>query len=150
SSTSPRRQSNVSGAWPKLGYTGHSGKESPMTPEQWQQVKDLFHAALERAPSQRAPFLVDACAGETELHREVASLLAAHEDAGSFIEAPVVAPAAAWLTDEPDDPSIGRHLGPYQILQAIGHGGMGTVYLARRADDQYQKQVAIKLVKRGL
>jgi serine/threonine protein kinase/tetratricopeptide (TPR) repeat protein len=121
-----------------------------MTPEQWQQVKGLFHAALERAPSQRAQFLAEVCAGDVGLHQEVASLLAAHEDAGSFIEAPAVAEATAWLADVSDDPLLGRRLGPYQILQALGHGGMGTVYLARRADDQYQKQVAIKLVKRGL
>jgi serine/threonine protein kinase/tetratricopeptide (TPR) repeat protein len=122
-----------------------------MTPEQWQQVKGLFHAALERDPSHRAQFLADACAGDVTLHQEVASLLASYEDAGSFIEAPVVAGGAvAWLAAVPDDPLIGRHLGPYQILHALGHGGMGTVYLARRADDQYQKQVAIKLVKRSL
>ena len=59
-----------------------------MTPEQWQHVKALFHAVLECAPAQRSTFLVEACAGDVTLHKEVESLLAAHEQAGSFIEAP--------------------------------------------------------------
>jgi eukaryotic-like serine/threonine-protein kinase len=84
------------------------------------------------------------------LQREVESLLASHEQAGSFIEAPAFEEAAQLLADEPDNAIIRRQIGPYQVIHAIGHGGMGAVYLAARADDQYQKQVAIKLVKRGI
>jgi non-specific serine/threonine protein kinase/serine/threonine-protein kinase len=121
-----------------------------MTPDQWQQVKALWQAALERAPHQRAAFLAEACAGDGALQREVASLLASYEQAGSFIEAPAVAGAAPWLADEQDPAVVGQLIGSYKVIRALGHGGMGTVYLAVRADDHYRKRVAIKLVTPGM
>jgi serine/threonine protein kinase len=121
-----------------------------MTPDQWQRIQELFHAALERDPSQRAQVLAEACAGDAVLHQEVASLLAAHEQAGSFIEAPAFAGTEAWLVDAPAQAVVGRQIGPYQVVRQLGAGGMGAVYLAVRADDHYHKQVAIKLVKPGV
>ena len=121
-----------------------------MTPEQWQQVKVLFHAALEHDPRQRAQFLADACAGDVLLQHEVESLLAAHEHAGSFIETPALMGKEAWLADTPAQAIVGRQIGPYQVVRQLGAGGMGVVYLAVRADDHYHKQVAIKLVTPGL
>ena len=83
-----------------------------MTSDQWQQVKALFHAALECEPKQRAEFLAAACDGDMSLQREVESLLASHEQAGSFIEAPAFEEAAQLLADEPDNAIIGRQIGP--------------------------------------
>jgi|GEM_PF-3025036 len=67
-----------------------------MTPERWQRVREIFQSALEREPSQRAAFLAGACAGDEALRRQVDSLIASHEQAENFIEAPVFEKAAAW------------------------------------------------------
>jgi eukaryotic-like serine/threonine-protein kinase len=78
-------------------------------------------------------------AGDPELGTELERLLASHEKLGSFLEAE---PAA--LAPPPD------RIGPYELLREIGHGGMGTVYLAARADDEYRQRVALKLIRRGM
>jgi len=78
-------------------------------------------------------------AGDAELGTELEKLLASHEKAGSFLQAGV-APVAL---------PPGR-IGPYELLREIGHGGMGTVYLAARADDEYRQTVALKLIRRGM
>ena len=121
-----------------------------MTPERWRQVDAIFQAAIEQAASRRAAFLAEACGGDAELRREVDALLASHEQADSFIETPAADWAAEALVDEAAAAMIGRRIGPYKITHEIGHGGMGAVYLAVRADEAYHKQVAIKLVKRGM
>jgi len=115
-----------------------------------QTVEEIFHAALELEPLEVAAFLDRKCAGDESLRREVEALLAAHREAGTFIEAPVVRFDAGAFDDEPADRWIGQSIGHYQITKQIGSGGMGVVYLARRADQQYEKLVAIKLIKRGM
>jgi non-specific serine/threonine protein kinase/serine/threonine-protein kinase len=117
-----------------------------MTPERWQQVKELFNAAMECETGLRAAFLDQSCAGDQELRAEVEALLAEEEKLGSFIAAPV-AQAAPKLGQNDQE---GRRIGPYRIVREIGHGGMGTVFLAVRDDDQFKKQVAIKLIRHGL
>lgn len=121
-----------------------------MTPEQAQRVQAVFEAALEVHPAERAVFLDTACGDEAWLKQEVASLLAALDEAGSFIEAPAVIEAPEVFTDERAESMIGRRIGAYQIIGAIGQGGMGAVYLAARADEHFQKRVALKVLKRGL
>ena len=110
-------------------------------------MKAILADALERPAAQRAAFLDEACAGDAVLRAEVASLLAAEADAGDFIETPVrpvVAP------EDASDPFEGRALGAYVIERRIGHGGMGTVYLAHRADQHFEQRVAIKMLRRGM
>jgi len=114
-----------------------------MTPEQWQRIDQLFDAALEFEPHNRAAFLDTACAEDAELRREVASLLAATEASGDFIEQPLM------TADDEALSLAGQTLGPYRLLREIGRGGMGVVYLAVRADDEFNQQVAIKLVQPG-
>ena len=110
-----------------------------MTPEQWQQVKAVLAAALERAPGERADYLNQACVEES-MRLEVESLLAAHEEAGrSFLEFP---------GSEAEILAIGTRLGPYEILSLLGEGGMGTVYKAR--DSRLERFVAIKLLRADL
>lgn len=107
-----------------------------MTPERWQEVKNLLAAALERAPEERSSYLDKACS-EPALRREVESLLAAHDqDDGSFIERIAVG------TSEPLKP--GDKIGPYEILARIGAGGMGEVYRAH--DLKLKRDVAIKII----
>jgi eukaryotic-like serine/threonine-protein kinase len=121
-----------------------------MTPERYQQVKELFQSALEREGSQWKRFLDEACAGDPSLREEVESLLTSHEQAPSFIESSALEIVSKVLPDQPDKQMVGQRIGPYKVIREIAHGGMGAVYLAFRADDEYQKQVAIKLIKRGM
>jgi serine/threonine protein kinase/Flp pilus assembly protein TadD len=121
-----------------------------MTAEQWEKIKELFEAALERDGSQRAAFLDGACASDPSLRAEIEALIASHEQAGSFMAEPALEPGTKLFADDGAESLVGRRIGPYKILREIGQGGMGTVYLAARADDEYQKQVAIKIVKRGM
>jgi len=106
--------------------------------DRWRRAKDLFGSALEREPGQRGAFLAQACGGDETLRQEIESLVAAHEEAGTTVG------AAAG------DSLSGRRIGPYQLMRRIGQGGMAMVYLATRADDQYKKRVAIKLILPGL
>jgi eukaryotic-like serine/threonine-protein kinase len=121
-----------------------------MTPERWQKVEELFHLSLEREASQRTAFLDEACAGDPDLRGKVESLLAYDEQESGFLKTPASELRGDWLNEDQPVPLVGRHIGPYQVTREIGRGGMGAVYLAVRADDQYQKQVAIKLIKRGM
>ena len=121
-----------------------------MTPDRWRQVEEIFQAALEQDPKQRPDFLDRACAGDASLLSEVESLIKSHEQAKSFIESPLLEEQTRILVDLPHQPDVSRLIGPYKIIREIGNGGMGTVFLASRADDQYRKAVAIKLIRRGM
>ncbi|HKV08466.1 MAG TPA: serine/threonine-protein kinase [Thermoanaerobaculia bacterium] len=117
-----------------------------MTPERWQEVKAVLDGALERAPSERAAFVAAACGEDEELRQEVDSLLDTEAEVGEFLSEPVFATLSGGL----DGLEEGRRIGPYRIVREIGRGGMGQVYLAVRADDEYEKQVAVKVVGWGL
>ncbi len=117
-----------------------------MNGSRWQRAKELFGSALERGPAERSAFLADACGEDEALRQEVESLLKAHQDsATTFIGAHPYDDEA-----ELEDPFCGRRIGAYQLVRRLGRGGMATVYLAIRADDQYKKQVAIKLMPHGV
>jgi len=116
----------------------------------WEQVKQIFHTALEEPAQKRRQYLQEACAGDQALLAEVERLLANDRLAGDFMEELAAGDAANALIREHSRASEGKQIGPYRLLREIGQGGMGTVYLAERADAQYQKQVAIKLVRPGL
>ena len=123
-----------------------------MSSERWQQLEEIFQTALDLAPEDRAPYIAEACAGDEELRRQAEALLAQYTEAGNFLDAPVYertgVQALAALID--DDPVIGQRIGAYKVVKQIGRGGMGAVYLAERADNAFQKRVAIKLIKRGM
>jgi eukaryotic-like serine/threonine-protein kinase len=122
-----------------------------MTPPRLERVEEIFHAALECEPDQLSAFLGKACAGDEALLGKVEQLLAAHRQAGSFIDNPLANVAHSNIPDDQESDSlIGQTIGHYKISKRIGVGGMGAVYLAERADQQYEKQVAIKLIKRGM
>lgn len=127
-----------------MAASGNEPRRASVTPERWQQVKDLLAQALEVEPAYRPAFLDQTCADDPDLRSEIEALLAANTDA-EFLNQPV-----AYTLREPLAPTrIGRRIGAYQIVEEIGEGGMGEVYRAFRADDQYRKEVAIKLVRAG-
>jgi eukaryotic-like serine/threonine-protein kinase len=109
--------------------------------ERWRQIELLFQEALQHDPAERDAYVRDACQGDTELQREVGSLLANHKEATGF--EPWAAAAAAQLIDGSASLKAGQHLGPYEILAPIGKGGMGEVYKAR--DTRLKREVAIKI-----
>jgi len=121
-----------------------------LTPERWQQLKQIFGIAIERAPQERAAYLDQACANDSALRTEIEFLLASHDHAEEFIEAPRFEDAMTVILDAPVERIEGRRIGSYQLMRELGCGGMGTVYLAHRADDEYRKLVAIKVVRRGM
>lgn len=121
-----------------------------MTPEQWQQVKETLEEALAQTAAERPAFLARIGREHADVAREVESLLAAHDCAGSFMATPALAGAeASSLLEQRNRPSkwAGRRVGPYLLVHEIGHGGMGAVYLGTRADDAYEKRVAIKVIR---
>jgi serine/threonine protein kinase/tetratricopeptide (TPR) repeat protein len=117
-----------------------------VTPERWQKIKELFLAASERSPKDRAGFLNQACGADESLRAEVESLLAAESKPpeSALLNTSAMRPLAAQVMP---DLMVGRRAGAYQLVQRIGAGGMAAVYLAVRADDHYQKQVAVKVVR---
>src|SRR5258708_310731 len=118
-----------------------------MEPERWRKIEDLFQTALDCEPERRSAFLESACRDDRWLREEVESLLASYEK-GGFTEAPGFQDAVRLL--EKHHSLAGRRIGPYRVIREIGHGGMGAVYLAARADEAFHKEVAIKVIKRGL
>jgi tetratricopeptide (TPR) repeat protein len=111
----------------------------------WQEVDRIFAAVLERPAAERPEILGAACAGDPALRQEVEQLLAADERIGSFLELPAGELLGLMLPG-----GEGGRVGPYRLLRPIGSGGMGTVYLARRDDEQYERLVAVKVLRWGL
>ena len=121
-----------------------------MTPERWQQVKELLGTALELDPDKRPGYLDQACGNDASLRNDLERLLVAEQKAGpEFLSDSVILRELTLKLPKRADAWIGRRLGPYQIVEEISAGGMGEVYRAVRADEEYRKQVAIKLVRSG-
>lgn len=120
-----------------------------MTPAKWQKVKEILGGALALDESARASFVAGRCDNDETLFNEVSELLRSHTESDSLYEVPFVKPIIP-LEDTVFPSRIGQTIGPYKILSEIGRGGMGTVYLASRADDEFRRKVAIKLIKRGI
>jgi eukaryotic-like serine/threonine-protein kinase len=120
-----------------------------MTGERWQRIKAIFQAALERAPAERTAFVTAACADDQSIQTEVEALLK-EQDALPFSSATALDDGLVAKLLSQAQQLEGKRIGPYQVMRELGHGGMGVVYLAERADGQFEQRVALKLIRRGL
>ena len=123
--------------------------ESGTRGTRWREAKRLFEAAIAMEESEREAWLRDVCGSEAELHAEVQSLLVWHRESTGFLETPIARVAELPVTSTFDQPIVGQSLGAWRIVDIIGRGGMGVVYRAERADDAFQRQAAIKVVRFG-
>lgn len=114
-----------------------------MQPERWQQIEDLVHSAYRYTESERAQFLDRNILDDVDLRREVESLLTQLDAAPEFLEAPLVQPSRDVIAEA-------EQIGPYRLIRPLGEGGMGTVYLASREQEEYRQFVALKMLRRGL
>jgi serine/threonine-protein kinase len=115
-----------------------------MKPERWERIDNLLQSALARVPRERSAFLAQACADDELLRQEVESLIASHEDASNFLERPMSEIAADLLVTGHARLAAGQKIGQYKIIDSLGAGGMGEVYLAR--DKKLDRNVAIKIL----
>ena len=119
-----------------------------MTPLDWDRVSEIFADALDRPPAKRAAYVADRCGDDAALRAAVERMLAAEASADAgFLDGPdpaLMADAAADISAPPVEA-----VGPWRLVEEIGRGGMGAVYLAERADGQFEQRGAVKLLKRG-
>ena len=144
------------GAGPAIGYHDRNitsaGPQTvnvmtgpkPIPAERWNRIETLFEQALELPQGQQEAFLRDRCGEDETLYKEVRSLLAATSEASSQLGA--VVEEAALNVVEPGHHPKGQRVGPYRLGMELGQGGMGAVFLAHRADDEFKQRVAIKFI----
>lgn len=111
------------------------------------QIDNLFHQALEKHPTDRTSFLRSICGKNEGLRIEVESLIQAHESSNEFLKTSIVDDTLKIESALQVPSRVGTQIGHYRIVDAIASGGMGTVYLAVRADEVYSKKVAIKIIR---
>ena len=119
-----------------------------MSTADWDRVQDLFLRASEMRAEERAGFLDSHCDGDA-VRCEVETLLAADNESDQRLRS-IVSAAAFGMRQAEAASAVGLRIGPYVVEREIGSGGMGTVYLAFRDDDQFRQRVAIKVVNRGM
>ncbi|MDQ4120740.1 MAG: protein kinase [Acidobacteriota bacterium] len=127
-----------------------------MSKDFWQKIEEIFPVIADLPAAERDERLRELCAGDEKLRQEISDLLAADAKAGDFCETPAVMPSSlsgAFFHKQPKKPVTlelnGQKFGAYRIVRKIAAGGMGAVYLAVRADGEFEKEVAVKLVKTG-
>ncbi|MEX1311266.1 MAG: serine/threonine-protein kinase, partial [Candidatus Sulfomarinibacteraceae bacterium] len=120
-------------------------------PERWRRVREVFDRVVDLAPEQRRAALDELCRGDADLRREVESLVLQSDDAETGIPR-IIEAAARVVVDQPHSEPTGapQRIGPYRILELLGRGGMGSVFLAEREDASFSHRVALKILRSGL
>src|SRR5262245_35987428 len=118
-----------------------------MTTERWRQIEEIYQTAADLEIPERSLFLDQACSSDRELRSAIDRLLAADGSLDRAIETAICGEAEKLAADA-SELIIGKRIGQYRVTGVVGAGGMGTIYRAVRDDDQYHKEVAIKVVKR--
>ena len=129
-----------------------NSKTIDLNPQRWARVEALFDEAADMPAAERDAFIADACSDDIELRGYISSLLNS-DIAGEEVIADMIVGALRLIDDGASAETqnlSGDRIGAYRIVREIGSGGMGIVYLAERADDQFEQQVAIKLVRQRL
>jgi serine/threonine-protein kinase len=134
----------------------------PLTTERWRRLTPILDEAFELDAADRAAFLDRACEGDPELRADVESFLEADRASGEFLREPLDAFLSGLRippTDADADPGFGltsdgvapqQRIGPFRVVSELASGGMGVVYVAERADGQYEQRAALKLIRREL
>ena len=123
---------------------------SASSADRFRRVDAVFDAALDLPDHERIAFIERACSDDDETRAEVLQLLDAHGRSSRFLESPAAEIGAPLLDDaHAGDSLVPERIGAFRIVREIGHGGMGEVYLAERADGQFEQRVAIKVIRRG-
>jgi eukaryotic-like serine/threonine-protein kinase len=117
-----------------------------MNQAEWEKIKEVFNAAID-LPKNKRGVVFEKC--DENILNQVTKLLDAHENAQNFIVENAIVDVGLFSENETDE-YIGKQIDDYKILKEIGHGGMGTVYLAAKPDETFDKKVALKLIKRGM
>lgn len=145
----------MSGIEPQSPSGDGASQSRERSQERLRQVEGVFFEVSTLAPLDRDAAIARLCSGDPALEAEVRSLVGSAARIGSFLEQPALGKGLDQLAEEsniaePPDDLVGKTLGNFRIEKRLASGGMGTVYLARRSDGQYEQQVAIKVVKRGM
>jgi serine/threonine-protein kinase len=143
--------SSAAAPWPG----GPAPRPPSISAEQWARLTPILDAAFELPPDDRDAYVERACSHDPALRAQVDAFLAADTDAGDFLAGnadaylpDIIGPIAGMAPT--DEARTGERIGPYKVVRELGRGGMGIVYLAERADGQFEQRVALKLIKRGM
>ncbi len=123
---------------------------SDASSERLGRVEEVFHAALERPPAEREAFVREACGDDEDLRLRVERLIRADGESGGPLSEPVAPIAALGRGQEHGEDLSGQRVGAYRLVRRLGEGGMGSVWLGERDDAEFERRVAIKVIKRGM
>ena len=118
--------------------------------DEYLRLQEIFLTAVDLSAKERTAYLETECGDDAGLRQEVEALVEADAITDGFTEQIESAVPSNLPPDDGEEPLVGQQFGAYRVVREIGRGGLGTVYLAERADDEYRKEVALKLVRRGL
>jgi len=123
---------------------------APISPDDWHRLEPLFDQLLDLEPAQRADWLRERADLSDTDRAHLGDLLQAHDSVDDKLDTPLPQSATRLVAASMDDPILGETLGPFKVVEEIGRGGMGVVYLGRRTDGDFTQEVVIKVLRVGV